>query len=109
LNSQGLFFSQHHTLGVLIIVLISSFGKSKIFRLEAMQSSSLGRGVISIVIAQSLARPTTDRKVGSSTRSLVKTIFFFWIFIFFELFFKGFKGFMGCGWLLKDVWSAWRP
>jgi hypothetical protein len=32
LNSQGLFFSQHHTLGVLIIVLISSFVKSLIFR-----------------------------------------------------------------------------
>jgi hypothetical protein len=73
---------------VLIIVLISSFGKSKIFRLEAMQSSSLGRGVISIVTAQAVARPTTDRKVGSSTRSLVKTFFFFWIFIFFELFFR---------------------
>jgi hypothetical protein len=82
LNSQGLFFSQHHTLGVLIIVLISSFGKSKIFRLEAMQSSSLERRVISIVIAQSVARPTTDRKVGSSTRSLVKTNFFLDFYIF---------------------------
>jgi hypothetical protein len=32
LNSQGLFFSQHHTLGVLIIVLISLFDKSMRFR-----------------------------------------------------------------------------
>jgi hypothetical protein len=31
LNYQGLFFSQHHTLGVLIIVLISFFDKSMIF------------------------------------------------------------------------------
>jgi hypothetical protein len=88
LNSQGLFFSQHHTLGVLIIVLISSFGKSKIFRLEAMQSSSLGRGVISIVTAQAVARPTTDRKVGSSTRSLGKTNFFFG-FLYFSSCFLG--------------------
>jgi hypothetical protein len=36
LNSQGLFFSQHHTLGVLIIVLISFFDKSMIFRLQAI-------------------------------------------------------------------------
>jgi hypothetical protein len=71
-----------------------------------MQSSSLERGVISIVIAQSVERPTTDQKVGSSTRSLVNTKLFFWIFIFFELLFKGVDGlWMG----LKDVWSAWRP
>jgi hypothetical protein len=42
LNSQGLFFSQHNTLGVLIIVLISFFDKSKIFRLEAIQSRLRG-------------------------------------------------------------------
>jgi hypothetical protein len=84
---------------VLIIVLISSFGKSKIFCLEAMQSLSFN--------CHSSVGSASD--YGSKGRHfdalLGQDNFFFWIFIFFELFFKGVDGlWMG----LKDVWSAWR-